>query len=240
MKRSSVPRQARLGGVMLAAVLAGSSLSAQQPDTRGADISGVTRDRDNTRVQGTVLDSSGQPLNEVQIWVTNHEAPADRVRAKTRKTGEYLVRNLARLYTRDDLYGITLRVTFERNGYRPVEVAVAVEKNGIQRLLPILHREDEAVEMTGVSALLAGTVTNARGKPVKSGTVRVTARGGAEALAESAIAKGEFEALLWQAPSQVTVLVSSPLGDKEMEVDLQPPPRPDVVLPQILEISYQE
>ena len=219
-------------------VLGASAAVAQGGDTgqdlRGSSIEGGVTDRDNTRVQGTVFDSAGQIMPDVQIWGMNHNAPATRLRARTRKTGSFLLRNFGRIYERDDVYGLTMRVQFEKPGYRTVEVIADVQKNGITRIFPILFKEGQDPSMTGICTVLTGTVTNAKGKPIKGAKIKITADG-FEALAETK--GGEYEVVLWNAPQQVTVDVESSAGSHQEIVDLQPAPRPDVFLPQTLDVS---
>ncbi len=230
-----------LASVVLAVGFAGGALG-QDPgqvdvggDLRGGDVSVGAGGRDNTRVQGTVFDSSGQPMPEVQIWAQNHNAPADRVRGRTRKTGSYLVRNLIRLYTRDDVYGLTMRMRFEKAGYKTVEAVADVEKNGLTRLFPIMYREDEEPKLSGFCAVLTGTVANAKGKGIKGATVKVT--GGDFAAETTTVGGGEYEVVLWNAPGEVTVMVDSAKGSRQTAVTIQPAPRPDVLIPQTHDVT---
>ena len=119
-------------------------------DLRGGDVTGAVGGRDNTRVFGTILDSSGKPLPDVDIWFQNDNMPAPRLRAKGRKTGTFLLRNMGRIFSREDYEGLTVRVTFERNGFRSVIARVAVQRDGSQQLYPILFREGESMEPEGI------------------------------------------------------------------------------------------
>lgn len=226
-------RASMLSALLLLALAAWSPLVAQ--DTRGSNIDGAVGDRDNSRVQGTVFDAEGNPMSDVQIWAMNHNSPADRIRARTRKTGTYLLRNFGRIYARDDIYGVTMRVQFEKDGYQSVEVVADVEKNGLTRVFPILYAEGETVEMSGICTMLTGRVTNAKGKGAKGAIVRVTSE---DFAAEAEVAKsGEFEVLLWNVPSQVTLEVESSDGSKSVPVELQAPPRADVFLTQTVDVT---
>ncbi|MEM1248101.1 MAG: carboxypeptidase-like regulatory domain-containing protein [Acidobacteriota bacterium] len=204
-------------------------------DMRGSSVAGSIGDRDNSRVQGTVFDSSGSPMSDVQIWAMNHNSPADRIRARTRKTGTYLLRNFERIYTRDDVYGVTMRVQFEKAGYQTVEVVADVEKNGLTRVFPVLYADGEQVGMTGVCAMLTGRITNAKGKGVKGSTVKVSGDGFS---AEVAAAKnGEYELLLWNAPAQVTLEIESAQGTASQPLELTAAPRADVFLTQVVDVT---
>lgn len=217
----------------LLALAAWAPLGAQ--DTRGSNIDGAVGDRDNSRVQGTVFDSEGNPMSDVQIWAMNHNSPADRIRARTRKTGTYLLRNFGRIYARDDIYGVTMRVQFERDGYQSVEVVADVEKNGLTRVFPVMYAEGETVAMSGICTMLVGRITNAKGKGVKGATLRVTSD---DFAAEAEASKsGEFEILLWNVPSQVTLEVESSQGSKSLPIEIQTPPRADVFLTQTVDVS---
>jgi hypothetical protein len=210
-------------------------------DLRGADVTGGVADRDNTRVHGTIFDSSGDPLTGVQIWVMNDKAPANRVRAKGRKTGSYLVRGLPRLYTRDDVYDIDLRVLFEKDGYQSVETVVHVQKDAVAQVYPIMLREGETDPRTSMSALLVGQVVDDKGKPVKSAKLRFSAvsEGGDLDIETTAEKDGTFEVLLWQAPQQVKVEVTSSQGNAEIVANLAASPNPLAILAQSLQLQVR-
>ncbi len=203
-------------------------------DTRGADVSGAVRGRDNTRVFGTILDSSGRPLPDVDIWFQNDSMPAPRLRAKGRKTGAFLLRNMGRIYSREDYEGITVRVTFERDGYRSVVVRVAVQRDGAQQVYPILFREGESMAAAGIRTVLVGRVQDRRGKPVKGGgEVRVTSGEGSFEANGRIEKNGEFSVVLWDAPERVNASFSLAKGGVRNEiVELQPSPQPDIAVPQ--------
>ena len=149
-------------------------------DLRGGDVTGAVGGRDNTRVFGTILDSGGNPLPDVDIWYQNDNMPAPKLRAKGRKTGAYLLRNMGRVYSREDYEGIVLRITFERDGYKSVVARVKVQRDGAQQVYPILFREGESMEAEGVRTVLIGRVEDKRGKPVKGGgEVTITSGDGA-------------------------------------------------------------
>lgn len=207
------------------------------------DTAGITGTRDNTRLQGTAFDSSGSPITEVEIWVSNDAAPADRLRAKTRKTGTYLVRGLGQIYSREDVEGIMLRVMFEKSGHRNVQVVIGVEKNGLARVFPILYRDDETPHISGVTTLLTGKVTDSKGKPVKGAQVSIRTRGDdaaddATPVVATTAKNGEYEALLWQAPGKVQVTVSSAAGEKTASAELQAQTDPGFFLSQVLDLAY--
>ena len=227
------PRKLRAaaGSFVAASVVAFSPAVGQQP------VNASPAEQDNTRAYGTVLDSSGSPLANVDIWVSNHNAPANRVRAKNRKTGTFLLRNIGRLYTIDDFGGITLRLLFERDGYRSVQTTVGVQRDGIGTLYPVLFIESEKVELPGVCAVLVGTVVNAKGKGLKAPTIQVRTLEGDEIVKVTGEKKGDYEVLLWNAPQRVRLIVESALGEKEILVDLTPPSAPQVIYPQRLDIQ---
>ena len=203
-------------------------------DLRGGDVTGGVGGRDNTRVFGVVLDSSGKPLSDVDIWLQNDNSPAARVRAKGRKTGTYLLRNMGRLYSREDYEHIVLRITFERNGYRSVLTRVAVQRGGAQQVYPILFREGESMEPEGVRTVLIGRVEDKRGKPVKGGGEVTIASGDGEFTASGPIEKnGEFAVVLWDAPERVNASFRMSKGGVRDEIiDLKPSPLPDVAVAQ--------
>ncbi|MCY3971759.1 MAG: carboxypeptidase-like regulatory domain-containing protein [Acidobacteria bacterium] len=214
-------------------------LAQEQPvnagaDLRGGDVTGAVGGRDNTRVFGTILDSSGQPLSDVDIWLQNDNSPAARVRAKGRKTGTYLLRNMGRLYSRDDYEGIVLRITFERDGYRSVLTRVAVQRGGSQQVYPILFREGESMEPEGVRTVLVGRVEDKRGKAVKGGGEVTITSGDGEFSAAGPIEKnGEFAVVLWDAPERVNASFKMSKGGVRDEIiDLKPSPLPDIAVAQ--------
>lgn len=223
--------------------VAGSPLLAQTSgdtgaDLRGADVTGGVSDRDNTRVMGTAYDSAQQPLTGVQIWVANDTAPATRVRSKTRKTGSYLVRGLPRLYTRDDLYDIDLRVTFEKSGYQTVEAVVNVQRDGLVHVYPVMLKEGEADPRTQMSVLLAGQIVDGNGKPVKGAVLKLSDPSGGDLSLEVPAEKdGTYEVFLWQAPSQLQLSVSSPKGSTEVVANLAASPNPRAILAQTVDLT---
>ena len=203
-------------------------------DLRGGDVTGAVGGRDNTRVFGTILDSSGNPLPDVDIWFQNDNMPAPRLRAKGRKTGTYLLRNMGRIFSRDDYEGITVRVTFERNGFRSVIARVAVQRDGSQQLYPVLFREGEAMESQGIRTVLAGRVQNSRGKPVKGGGEITITSGDGTFQASGPIEKnGEFAIVLWDAPERVNASFRMTKGGSRDDIiELKPSPQADVVVAQ--------
>lgn len=203
-------------------------------DLRGGDVTGAVGGRDNTRIYGIILDSSGKPLSDVDIWLQNDNSPAARVRAKGRKTGTYLLRNMGRLYSRDDYEGIVLRITFERDGYRSVLTRVAVQRDGSQQVYPILFREGESMEPEGIRTVLVGRVENKRGKAVKGGGEVTLTSGDGEFTATGPIEKnGEFAVVLWDAPERVNASFKMNKGGERDEIiDLKPSPQTDLAVAQ--------
>lgn len=204
-------------------------------DLRGGDVTGAVGGRDNTRVFGIILDSSGQPLSDVDIWLQNDNSPAARVRAKGRKTGTYLLRNMGRLYSRDDYEGIRLRITFERDGYRSVLARVAVQRDGAQQVYPILFREGESMEPDGIRTVLVGRVENKRGKAVKGGGEVTVTSGDGDFTATGPIEKnGEFAVVLWDAPERVNASFKmNKAGVRDEIIDLQQSPQTDLAVAQV-------
>ena len=222
-------------------LLVSSAASAQDPgpanvgaDLRGGDVTGAVGGRDNTRVFGTILDSAGNPLPDVDIWFQNDNMPAPRLRAKGRKTGTFLLRNMGRIFSREDYEGLTVRVTFERDGYRSVIARIAVQRDGSQQLYPILFREGESTEPAGIRTVLAGRVQDRRGKPVKGGGEVTVASGDGSFQASGPIEKnGEFAVVLWDAPERVNVSFDMAKGGVRDEiVELKPSPQADVAVAQ--------
>ncbi len=223
------------------ALLVAAPTMAQDPgavnvggDLRGGDVTGRAGARDNTRVVGIILDSSGNPLPDVDIWVQNDNSPAARTRAKGRKTGTYLLRNMGRLYSREDYEGIVLRVTFEKDGYVSNVVRVAVQRDGLERVYPILFREGESTSHEGVRAVLVGQVTNKRGKAVKGGGTVTLDSGDGSFQATGQIEKnGEFEIVVWDAPERVNASFEMAQGGaRDVILELRPSPRPDLAFAQ--------
>ena len=208
--------------------------SRQLPEdlNEGADTTGTITDRDNTRVGGIVYDASGKPLPEVDIWVANDASPSQRLRARTRKTGAYLARGLGSLYTERDVYGIVMRVTFELPGYRMVEAKVAVEKNELGILHPILFRSDEQPPSAPdrLTASLSGVVMGKNGKPAREAVVKVSAASDPAVAAQATTAKdGRYELLLWNVPTTVQLEVAAGQDSLRRDVTFDPPARRDVV-----------
>lgn len=233
---------ALLAAVALLCVCGGNALEARQlpqPQNEGTDTTGSITDRDNTRVGGTVYDASGNPLPEVEIWVANDASPSQRMRTRTRKTGSYLARGLGQLYTERDVYGVVLRLSFELQGHVGVETKVAVEKNAIATLHPILYREGEAMPANDrLNASLVGVITGPNGKPVREATVRVRSPEDPAASWEAVTGKdGRYELLLWNSPVSLELEVTEP-GHQVLrrEVTFDPPKRRDVVEPATLDL----
>lgn len=203
-------------------------------DLRGGDVTGAVGGRDNTRVVGTILDSSGNPMSDVDIWYQNDNMPAPRLRAKGRKTGTFLLRNMGRVFSREDYEGIVLRITFERDGHRSVVARVAVQRDGLQQVFPILFREGESMEAEGVRTVLVGRVENKRGKPVKGGGEVAITSGDGEFTATGPIEKnGEFAVVLWDAPARVNATFKMTKGGTRDEIlELTPSPQPDLAVAQ--------
>jgi hypothetical protein len=227
----------------LVCLFGGGTLGARQlpePQNEGTDTTGTITDRDNTRVGGTVYDSSGQPLPEVDIWVANDASPSQRMRTRTRKTGSFLARGLGPIYTERDIHGVVMRVSFDRPGHRSVEAKVAVQKNELGTLYPILYREGEAMPAADrLHVNLSGVITGANGKPAREATVRARAAGEPALAAETVTAKdGRYELLLWNAPTTVELEVVTP-GQPELrrEVVFDVPQRRDLVEQATLDLT---
>ncbi len=203
-------------------------------DLRGGDVTGSAGGRDNTRIFGTIFDSSGNPLPDVDIWYQNDNMPAPRLRARGRKTGSFLLRNMGRIFSREDYEGLVVRTTFERNGFETVVVRVSVQRDGSQQVYPILFREGESTEVSGVRTVLTGQVRNKRGKPVKGGgEVLVTAGDGSFETTGVVEKNGEFAVVLWDAPEIINASFQMRKGGSRDEIiELQPSPRADVAVPQ--------
>jgi len=228
----SSSRSRTAGLWMLMLLLVGARAAFSQD--RGVDITGSVTDRDNTRVTGTVYSPEGEPMADVDIWVTNDDAPSERLRLKTRKTGNYLARSLYRIYTERNIEGIMLRLTFEKPGYRSVTATVPVRKNALGELNPILFpegREMPAVEETGFCMKLAGQISDPGGKAVKGATVVVTSPDDEDLRVEATVAKdGSYEVLLWRAPADVLLETTAPgQPASSVRLTLPTPERADVV-----------
>ncbi len=195
--------------------------------------------RDNTRVQGTVFNTAGEVMSDVHIWVTNDAAPANRVRAKTRPTGNYLVRNVASLYQPEDIEGILLRVLFQKEGYEDLQTLVGVVKNGIERINVYMLETGETAEMSGTCAALAGRVVNRKGRGAKGVTVRVLSLDGEELIPPIAAEKrGDWEAILWNVDvDEVTVEATGKEGTNRTNVKLEADNEPQVFTAQKVELT---
>ncbi|MEE2775929.1 MAG: carboxypeptidase-like regulatory domain-containing protein [Acidobacteriota bacterium] len=225
--------------ILLAATLTGLApavaASAQAPagaggDSRGDNVEGNIGSRDNTRAYGTVYDPAGKVLGKVDVWVMNDNAPAARMRLKSRPTGSYQVRNVGRLYNQDDIYGIVLRLRFEAPGYRTAEYIVPVERNEIVWLHPVMWPEDQEPSDDVRRVMVMGRLRNAKGKKIKDGSIVVTSPHDASLRVEVAAAKdGSFEALLWNAPSRITVQASAGAVTGEKKLDVSAATRHDLV-----------
>jgi len=218
-------------------LLVAASVSGQDPgpanvgaDLRGGDVTGAVGGRDNTRVHGMILDSRGNPLPDVDIWLQNDNMPAPRLRNKGRKTGSYLLRNMGRIYSREDYEGIVLRITFEKDGYRSVVVRVAVQRDGTQQVFPVLFRDGESMEAEGVRAVLVGRVQDTRGKAVKGGgEVTVTSGDGSFETTAPIEKNGDFTVILWDAPERVNASFRMAKGGVRDEIlSFAPSPQPDI------------
>lgn len=216
---------------------------AQEVDSdpfSGAD-SGRIGDRDNTRLMGTVFDLEGNPLPDVMIWVTNDSAPANRVRSKSRKNGNYLVRGMASLYTVRDHQGLVARARFEREGFATVEAKIAVDKNGIQRVYPILAPEGRSVTIDGVCAVLVGTVTNREGKGIRGAVVELRDGESVVGTSEETRKDGEFEVLVWNSPAELDLVVEAPgKQPRTRRITLQRSPQPDLFLAQSFDVTIDD
>lgn len=214
------------------AVLGATLLSLCLLAVPGLAQEGLVSHRDHTRVTGTVFDSTGEPITDVDIWVMNDVAPADRVRSKTRKTGTYLLRNMGNLFTRDDIEDVVFRIQFEKVGYRQVETTVRVEKNNLGIVHIVMFREDEQPQMAGLCTVLEGEVQNAKGKSVKGASVTVASPDGSFTT-EAAVEKdGSYQAVLWNAPPVVKLSAAADGKSVEEEVTLNAQSEVGVIRPQ--------
>ena len=170
-------------------------------------------------------------MPKVEMWVMNDDSPADRLRMRTRGSGEYLVRSVGRLYTQDDVYGINLRISFEAPGYRTAEIRTAVESNALVDVYPILWKESEdPSQMTEWCLILRGKVSNAKGKGIRDVTVTVSDPAGSDLNVQATTEKsGIYEVLLWRVPS--TLRITADFGGVEQQETLsfEGSPRTDVV-----------
>ncbi len=220
---------------LFALLLLTAAAGAQNPgaadvwDQGGAETG--ASNRDNTRTYGTVYDPAGNPMPKVDVWIVNDNAPAHRVRAKTRATGVYQIRNMGPLYNRDDVYGIVLRLSFKTPGYQSAEYVVPVERNEIEWLYPILWPEGEEPAADTRYVMVSGRLVNAKGKKVKGGTVAITSPDDSSLNLEIAADKaGNFQALVWDAPQRINVQATAPgAGTGERSIDLSTATRHDLV-----------
>lgn len=226
----------RAGWLALLSFWTAASLIAQPADTDPYGTSGdfgAISDRENTRLMGTVFDTSGQPMPDVLIWVVNDEAPAAQARSRTRKTGNYLVRGMANLYTEHDVYGITARARFEKEGHQTVTARIGISKNGVERLYPVMIPEGEEFAPEGFLAVLVGSVVDTKGKGVKGVVVEALQDGERLAVSEPTKGNGEFEFVLWDVGEMIELVATTKKGDRfESAVPLSPRPQVDVVLAQ--------
>ncbi len=216
-------------------------LSAQEVTSdlsQGADISGAVNDRDTTRVFGTIYDSSGAALSKVDIRVFNDQAPANEVRTRSRKTGSYVARNFGRLYTERDIYGLQVRVRFESAGFVPAEIVSAVEKNNGLELNPILWRDGEQPAMDGWCLVLTGKLTNAKGKKVKDGAVRITSPDDPSIDVEATVEKsGIYRAVIWNGPGSLQINATGNGTSETRPITLDGQPRHDLVAQIVQDIA---
>jgi hypothetical protein len=203
---------------------------------RGADITMMVSRPDKTRVSGLVFGSDGAVLNDIDLWVTNDNAPANRIRARTRKNGTFLLRHLDRLFTRDDVEGIVLRVLFEKDGYRSTETTVSVPKNGLGSVHVILYTNEEEPFLEELCAVVKGRLQDRKGKPVKRTRVTVSSLKG-ELLAETTSdGDGRYTLALWNAPEVVELEASDGTLEARVRVKLRQPENHDVLQAQILDL----
>ena len=215
--------------LVIGTALAAPPANAQRNE--GVDITGNVSDRDNTRVAGTVYDHEGNPMTNVNIWVVNHDAPANRQRTRTRKTGAYLARNLAPLLEEFNLEGINLRLTFEKDGYRSVETTIGVARNALGTVHPILWPQGQEPGAERIYAVLTGRITTPDGKPARGATLEVGSPESPEMSVEAEVAKdGTYEVLLWDAPRILRLDVEAP-GEEAFseEISLSAQERPDLI-----------
>ena len=193
---------------------------------------------DNTRLMGTAFDLEGNPMSDVLIWVVNDDAPAFRVRSKSRKTGNYLVRGMGGLYPRVDQTGIVARASYEKEGYEIVEARVPLNRNAFERVYPILAPAGQKPAIEGVCAVLVGTVSNRKGKGVKGAVVEIRDGGEIIATSEETKKNGEFEILIWHSVAEVDLVISAPGGDPEITpITLEKAPQAEFFLARTLNVS---
>ncbi len=220
-----------VGALLVLAQTASAQGGAAPPGESDFAGYGTGTNRDKTRVFGTVYDSSGTPLAQADVRVKNDQAPADEVRARSRKTGTYLARSLGSIYTERDLEGIRIRVRYERDGYQPVEIVSGVAKNDGVEINPILWRigEDSAT-MTKWAVIVTGNVVNAKGKKVKGATYTLTSPVDDSLKVEGKAEKdGTFRTLLWGGPNTFLLTVQGGGATKEIPFRIDGNPRTDVV-----------
>ncbi len=194
---------------------------------------------DNTRLMGTAFDLEGNPMSDVLIWVVNDDAGAFRVRSKSRKTGNYLVRGMGGLYPRIDQVGIVARASYEKEGYETVEARVPLNRNGFERVYPILAPAGQKPALEGVCAVLVGTVSNREsGKGIKGAVVEIRDGGELIATSEETKKNGEFEILIWDSAAEVDLVISAPGGDPEITpITLEKAPQAEFFLARTLNVS---
>ncbi len=192
-------------------------------------------DRDNTRAMGRVFTPAGEGLSNVEIEVRNAKSPAQMIRARTRKGGDYLIRNLGNVFSREDYDGIVIRLRYESPGYEVLETELGIRRDGLEELYVVMQPEGGA-EMEGICTVLRGRVTNSKGKKVKAPQISVSG-GGTELAQATGEKNGDYEIVLWNAPPQVEMKITSSAGDKAVTLDLQAPADPHAFLPQSFDIQ---
>ena len=197
----------------------------------GWTLEGSITDRDNTRVLGTVYDSEGNPQPKVVIWVANNQILSSRVRIRTRSDGSFLVRDIAQLYTQEDVLGIVLRLSFEKEGYEPLEVTVAVERNALAEVHPILWRPEETPQGNDWCIVVQGTVSAAGRKRVKQALVTITSPLDPGFELQAKVGKnGTYRALLWNAPASLKISATAAgFSSVESTLILEGAPRTNMV-----------
>ena len=212
-----------------------SGMAGAQPtadlNSGGWTLEGSITDRDNTRVLGTVYDSEGNPQPKVVIWVANNQILSSRVRIRTRSDGSFLVRDIAQLYTQEDVLGIVLRLSFEKEGYEPLEVTVAVERNALAEVHPILWRPEETPQGNDWCIVVQGTVSAAGRKRVKKALVTITSPLDPGFELQAKVGKnGTYRALLWNAPSSLKISATAAgFSSVESTLILEGAPRTNMV-----------
>jgi hypothetical protein len=145
--------------------------------------------------------------------------------------GSFLVRDSAQLYTQEDVLGIVLRLSFEKEGYEPLEVTVAVERNALAEVHPILWRPEETPQGNDWCIVVQGTVSAAGRKRVKKALVTITSPLDPGFELQAKVGKnGTYRALLWNAPASLKISATAAgFSSVESTLILKGAPRTNMV-----------